>query len=154
MIEQPQPQELDLMNMSTEDIKELATKLSLFFNAIDGKPIEPDDIIRQLINLKDLQERSRFPSYPLLARNVYLRLIHKIYGDVAVSCKEWADFEAKGLIAYKGEGRKEAVEMTKAPQPLADNQTISYMQPQPAQQEKRGRFFNRGNKQKSEFASD
>ena len=103
--------------MNKDEIKEIAGTISLLMKAIDGSPIEPDDIIRELINLKDIRERSRFPTYPILAKNVYLRLISK-YHPEAKACLDYADHEAHTLISYKGESRKEAVEMRKAPQPF------------------------------------
>ena len=147
-------EEIKLEELTKEGIKEIAEKISLLMKAVDGQAIEPDDIIRQLINLKDIRERSRFPTYPILARNVYLRLIYDKYPEYADSCLRWANHEAHCLIAHKGEGRKEAVEMSRSAQIAgADQQTIMYNSQLP-QQQKKSRFWNRGNKPQSEFVNE
>ena len=142
---------LQLKDFDKNEIKEIAGTISLLMKAIDGSPIEPDDIIRELINLKDIRERSRFPTYPILAKNVYLRLIAK-YHPEAEACLEYAHQEAHSLISYKGESRKEAVEMRKAPQPTGQDQTIMYHSPmQPAQPKRR--FWQRKQKIETEFSN-
>jgi len=102
----------DLKTQET-DIKVVASRISMLVKAFEGRPIEPDDIITRLTNVKNILERSRFPTYPLLAKQVYLRLI-KMYIPEADSCQQWADREAESLISYKGLSRSEYVEMTRA----------------------------------------
>ena len=87
--------------------------ISMMVRAFEGQPVEPGDVITRLTNVKNILERSRFPTYPLLAKQVYLRLIAK-YAPEAYACKDWADLEAQALIEYKGQGREEYVEMTRA----------------------------------------
>jgi len=99
--------------LDTKMLKSTATAISMMVRAFEGRPIEPDDIITRLTNVKNILERSRFPTYPLLAKQVYLRLI-KMYVPEADSCQQWADLEAEALISYRGQSRSEYVEMTKA----------------------------------------
>lgn len=96
-----------------EMLKTTAQAISMFVNALEGRPIEAEDIITRLINVKNKMERSRFPTYPLLAKQVYLRLIAH-YNPQGEACKEWADYESEALIAYKGLNWDAYVEMAKA----------------------------------------
>lgn len=97
----------------------------MFVNALEGRPIEAEDVISKLINLKNKMERSRFPTYPLLAKQVYLRLIAR-YNPQADSCKEWADYESEALIAYKGLNWDAYVEMVKAATGPQDQQQFYF----------------------------
>lgn len=94
-------------------LKATAEAISMMVRAFEGKPIDPEDIITRLTNVKNILERSRFPTYPLLAKQVYLRLIAK-YNPQAKACEDWANLEAQALISYKGQSREEYVEMAKA----------------------------------------
>lgn len=132
-------------------LKATAEAISMMVRAFEGKPIEPDDIITRLTNVKNILERSRFPTYPLLAKQVYLRLIAK-YNPDALSCEEWANLEAYALISYKGKSREEYVEMTKATSGLQEQQQF-YLgdRKQPQQQESKRRFWQRKPKEEAEF---
>lgn len=99
--------------LDTETLKATFEAISMMVRAFEGRPIEPEDVITRLTNVKNILERSRFPTYPLLAKQVYLRLIAK-YNPQAYACRDWADMEAEALISYKGQSRTEYVEMTRA----------------------------------------
>jgi len=99
--------------LDTNMLKSLAEAISMMVRAFEGRPVEPEDIITRLTNVKNILERSRFPTYPLLAKQVYLRLI-ALYAPEAYPCRDWADLEAQALISYKGLSREEYVEMTRA----------------------------------------
>jgi len=99
--------------LDTETLKVVAEAISMTVRALEGKPIEPEDVITRLTNVKNILERTRFPTYPLLAKQVFLRLI-ALYNPNAYPCKDWAETEAEALISYKGLGREEYVEMTRS----------------------------------------
>lgn len=94
-----------------KDLQEIAA----IIKAANGISIDPDSIITQLTDVKNILERTRFPTYPILAKHVYLRLIAK-YNKNAGACLEWSKLEASAFISYKGQSRSETVEMNKAPQ--------------------------------------
>lgn len=102
--------------------------VSMAMRALDGKPIEEHDIISRLTNIKNILERSRFPTYPIIQRQVYLRLGHAIFGKDAEALKIWADLEAEALISYKGKSREENVEMAKH-QAAQESQQIIFGRP-------------------------
>jgi len=129
--------------MDTRMLASVAEAISMMVRAFEGRPIEAQDIITKLTNVKNILERSRFPTYPLLAKQVYLRLIAK-YHPEAYACRDWADLEAQALIEYKGQGRDEYVEMTKAVA-YPEEQEIFVGAPQQTQiQAKKRRFWHRG----------
>jgi len=130
-------------------LKSVFEAISMMVRAFEGKPIEPQDIITKLTNVKNILERSRFPTYPLLAKQVYLRLIAK-YNPQASPCKDWADLEAEALISYKGQSRSEFVDMTKAATAAQEQQQFYLGETRLAQPPKR-RFWQRKPKQESEF---
>lgn len=140
--------------LDTGVLKTVATAISMLVRAFEGKPIEPEDVITRLTNVKNILERSRFPTYPLLAKQVYLRLI-ALYNPNAYACWDWAELEAEALISYKGESRKEYVEMTKAAAAAATEQQFYFGErpPMPVQTPKK-RFWQRSKtvKEESEFA--
>jgi len=135
----------DLKTQET-DIKVVASRISMLVKAFEGRPIEPDDIITRLTNVKNILERSRFPTYPLLAKQVYLRLIAK-YVPEADSCLQWADREAEALISYRGQSRSEYVEMTRAAYAQEEAQRFYIGDQQAPQPQKRG-FLSRFRKPK------
>ena len=99
-------------------------------------------------------ERSRFPTYPILQKQVYLRLIAALYPDEAKACETWADLEAHALVEYKGEGRTEWVEASKVVAG-SESQSITIGMPQ-AQTDKqgilrRGRNLEKKEKERREF---
>lgn len=143
MTETPKPLNLSEV-LSDEDLKQLRKLM----RALDGQSIEEGDLITKLTNPKNIIERSRFPTYPILSKNVYLRLVARLSPEEFHSFSKWANLEAEALISYKGEGRKEYVEMSKAPQPNDPNtQTVigAYTGAQPQQPKKR--FWQRSPKE-------
>jgi hypothetical protein len=133
-----------------EDFKRELTKIALIIKASKGLPIDPDSIITQLTDIKNILERTRFPTYPILAKHVYLRMMAK-YILGADSCLEWSKEEASALISYKGQSRSETVEMNKAPQPTSGQQ-FYLNERTPQVQEGKRHFWSRGpKKEESEF---
>jgi len=99
---------------NSEELKRLLQALSMVDRALEGQPIEPEDIFSGMLNIKDIRERTRYPSILDLKRHAYLRLLADKCPE-ASACKKWADEEAHSFISYpKGEGRKEGVEIMKA----------------------------------------
>jgi len=143
--------------LDTSLLKSTAEALSMFARAFEGQPIEPENVIKTLIDHNELMERSRFPTYPLLSKQVYLRLIAIIHPE-AVVCESWADLEAKALIEYKGLGRDEYVDIHKAAQPQGTEQLLYFgsQRQQQQQQPKKSRWqFLRGKQHReSEFSSE
>jgi len=133
-------------------LKSTAEALSMFARAFEGKPIEPENVIKTLIDHKNLMERSRFPTYPLLAKQVYLRLI-ALFHPEAKCCADWADLEAHALIQYKGQGREEYVNVQKAASQSPEQQF--YLAPKQGlqQQPKKSRWQFRKPKEESEFVA-
>jgi len=137
--------------LDTSILKNVAEALSMMVRAFDGRPIEPDDIITKLVNVKDITERSNFPTYPLLAKQVYLRLI-ALYNPQGYPCKDWADFEARALTSYKGLSREQYVEMTKSAIQTPEQQFyLGDNKPRAPEQEPKTHFWNRKPKEQSEF---
>jgi hypothetical protein len=140
--------------MDTETLKATFEAISMMVRAFEGRPIEPQDIITRLTNVKNILERSRFPTYPLLAKQVYLRLI-ALYNPQAYPCKDWADLEAEALISYKGQSRAEYVEMTRAAAAAKTEQEFYFgeMPRVPVGEKKRFGFLRRKPqaKEQSEF---
>jgi len=138
-----------------EEMKAFATELSMLVRATKGLPVEPEEWFSKLINVKNPDERSRFPTYPIIARQVSLRLLHEQFGEKAEACKTWADLEASCLIAYKGLSRKEWVEASKAI--VGESQQI-YVNPQQqaqeAQAQKRKWYQRKPKTEPSEFANE
>ena len=99
---------------NTEELKRILQALSMLDRALEGQPIEPEDIFSGMLNIKDIRERTRYPSILDLKRHAYLRLLAAKCPE-ASACKKWAEEEAHSFISYpKGEGRKEGVEIMKA----------------------------------------
>lgn len=152
-LEQKEKEELlnFFKGLDTSMLKSTAEALSMMVRAFEGKPIDAQDIISKLTNVKNILERSRFPTYPILGKQVYLRLIGK-YIPGCKSFEEWADFEAHALIAYKGQSRKEWVDMSKGAMPTPEQQY--YINPQIRQQaQQKRRFWQRPKKEETEFVS-
>jgi len=139
------------------DLKEQATIVMTWFRALEGKSIDESSVVTKLVDIKNILERSRFPTYPLLAKQVYLRLI-AFYNPQAQACKQWADFEAEALIAYKGLNWEAWVEQAKAER--IPTQEFIFGQPAPqaptqAGPIKKAHFWSRPSKpqEQSEFES-
>ena len=97
-----------------DEIKPFLQEMSMFWRSLDGLPIEPEDVFSGMLNIKDIRERTRYPSILDLKKHVTLRLIEKTY-PVFSAFGKWADEEEHHFISYpKGLGRKEGVEIMKA----------------------------------------
>ena len=123
-----------------EMLDDVANVISTLVRAFEGKPPEGEDAITRLTNVKDILERSRYPTYPLLAKQVYLRLIHKSAPYEAESCLDWANLESRALISYKGQSRAEYTEQMKHMAGIQEGQSVIFGSPQ--QPQKKG--FLRG----------
>jgi len=127
-----------------KEFKKYAEQISLLIRAFDGRPMEDDSLITKLTDVKNILERSRFPTYPILGKQEYLRLIAK-YNPQAQACKDWAEFEAQALISYKGQGREEYVDMTKSAQIIPETPLYLGEQQKPGiqQQPQKKGFWSR-----------
>jgi len=138
--------------LDTEMLKSANKAISMMVRAFDGKPIEPEDIITRFTNIKNILERSRFPTYPLLAKQVYLRLI-KEYNPQAKACERWADLEAEALISYKGLSREEYVDSIKAAASIGTEQQFHISERSNIQTPPKRRFWQRKPKEETEFTT-
>lgn len=156
--ETEQQQELDtkelsgLLNLPEEELKKQLQYLSDIMKVFDGKTLDGEDLISFNVNLKDIKERTRFLTFPLLKENVYFRLHAHLYPEIAISGKYYADTVAKSLISYKGLSREEFRDIRKAAQPTDERGTVigSYTAGAVQQQPKK-RFWQRTPKTESEF---
>lgn len=142
--------------MDMDVLTNVAEAIRMLVCAFEGKPIESDDVITRLINVKNIIERSRFPTYPLLAKQIYLRLI-ALYNPQAYPCKDWADLEAQALVSYKGLNWDAYVEMAKASQVPEGRQEFYFgtTPPKTEQPQLKRHFWQRKPKQEqSEFEAE
>jgi hypothetical protein len=142
--------------MDKQLLKATFEALTMFVRASEGRSVEQDDVISRLINVKNIVERSRFPTFPLIRFQVYLRLIAH-YTPEAEPCERWANEEASALIAYKGENWKAYVEMVKGQALAAGAQQEFYFgkdktSPE-GSQPRRSWLWNRKSKEETEFRS-
>lgn len=100
-------------SMNVTEMKKIAETIRMFQRALNGRPIEDKDMITRLINLSHVWERTRLPTYPMVAKQVYGRLI-ATYHPECKAFEKWMDYDAEAMISYKGENWKAYVEMTKA----------------------------------------
>jgi len=136
--------------LDTKLLASTAKAISMMVRAFEGKPIEPEDIITKMTNIKNILERSRFPTYALLAKQVYLRLI-ALYHPECYHFKDWADREAEALIEYKGQGRAEYVEVARAASAM-QGQEFYFGEGKPqALPKPKTHFWQRKPKEESEF---
>lgn len=113
---------------------------SMLNRSLEGKPIDPEEVFQGYLNVKDIRERTRFPSLLDLKRHVFLRTFEK-YTPEAKPFKDWADEEAYNFISYpKGEGRKEGIEIMKAKGMIMQGVAPVFMGDLPRQEEKKGRI--------------
>jgi hypothetical protein len=146
-----------LTELSDEEYLKMLERLTMLLRSLEGKAPDPSDAITKLINMKNRMERSRFPTYPILQMQVYLRLLGK-YNPQAKACILWANMLCSALIAYKGLNWDAYVEMVKATVTPAEEQTFYMGSAKPeAEAKKPGRFsrlFHRQpSQEKSEFKS-
>lgn len=143
-----------------EAINQNLDVLSTMIRAFEGKEVNPEnDVITRLINVKNILERSNFPTMPIINFQIYCRLVAKYHPELT-AFKDWADFQAEALKSYKALSSEQYVDMMKAqlgymPPPQTSTNISLGGQPQQQQQQKKGRFFNRGGKpEKSEFENE
>lgn len=130
-----------------EKFYERIKRISALSRALEGKNIEFDSIIEQLIDIKDIKERSRYPTYNILSLVVYLNNIADL-NPQASSCRKWAETLSKALISYKGEGRKEAIEFKRGYQTPSQEFNLGFPgQPKEARPVKKAHFWSRAPKQ-------
>ena len=111
-----QPKETLLAQLSKTDpdqVRKIFDVLSMLVRAFDGKDISESDVITRLVNVKDILERSRFPSMSIINFQVYCRLVAKYHPEL-IAFEDWANIQAHALISYQGLSREEYVEMMKA----------------------------------------
>jgi hypothetical protein len=137
-----------------ERMEAFSKELSMLVRATRGLSPESDSVISKLIDVKNADERSRFPTYPFVGRQVYLRLLHKKFPEYAKACKVWADAEASALIAYKGQGRKEWVEASRIMTLGENQQSFNFGPQQQPQPEKRGFLRRKPKPEPSEFENE
>jgi len=145
-----------LLGGDEQEFNEYMKRLSMTTRAIQGKPVDVGTVVTRLVDVTNILERSRFPTYTTIRLQVYLRLIHEIYGDVADSCLLIADLLAQGLISYKGGSREEWMKQMQHAQGPQEAQNIYLGQsgePQRVQQPKR-RFWQRTQKPPHEELQD
>ena len=106
---------IDMISLSDVDrLKPFLQGVSMLWRALDGQPIEPEDVFAGMLNIKDIRERTRYSTILDLKKHVTLHLIGDTY-PIFASFKRWAIQEEHHFISYpKGEGRKEGVEIMKA----------------------------------------
>lgn len=134
-----------LQKFEPKDIEKFSLLFSSLMLGLEGK-MRRGDRIYQFTNVDSLLERGRYPTYPILQKQVYNRLIALKYPYICATNKKWADLEAEGLIGYKGGSRSEWVEVEKH-QAMASEQQIFFGNRGEQQQPKR-RFWQK--KPKSE----
>ena len=151
MSEAPESPKVDPFAIDSLNDEDLNTIRKLM-RALDGQSIEDGDIITKLTNPKDITERTRFVTFPILQKNVYLRIVASKHPEL-YAFREWADSEAHALISYKGKGREEYVDMMKSPQlPEAGTVIGSYSGQLPQPQKRR--FWQRNPKpEQTEFTA-
>lgn len=140
----------DLTRLEPKEFLEFASKISVITRATQGKPVDATSIYDKLIDIKDIKERSRYPTYPILSLIVYLELIYKANRN-AKACLNWSQTLSKALISYKGQSRSEFVDMSKAPIPPQQEFYLGSQRSE-TQPMKKARFWSRAPKQEpSEF---
>jgi len=137
------------LSLDEKDFKDRLNKLSLLVRAFNGESIDPDTVVQYFTDIKQITERSRFPTYPLVGLQVYLRTIAEL-NPQAKACKVWADHHAHTMISYKGDSRKELVDMKKASS-MSPQQVFSLGQGQQETREPKKSLFSRRRKEESEF---
>lgn len=134
------------------DRKQVTDVLEIFamlVRAFEGKEVNPDsDVITRLINVKNILERSNFPSMPIINFQVYARLLNKYHPELE-AFKDWADYQAEALKSYKALSSEQYVDMMKAQlgAPQTAPGTSINLNPQLAQQTQKRGLFRRQERQ-------
>jgi len=76
--------------------------LSQYYRVLDGLPIEPEQVFSGLLEIKSLEERTRYPNILEMKKHVTCHLIAETY-PIFDAFGKWADTEAKAFIGLKGE---------------------------------------------------
>lgn len=105
-----------IKKLDRKDIISILEIFSMLVRAFQGKEVNPDeDVITRLINVKNILERSNFPSMPIINFQVWARLIAKYHPELD-AFQDWADFQAQGLKSLKALSSEQYVDMFKAQQ--------------------------------------
>jgi hypothetical protein len=137
-----------------EEMENFAKLLSMLVRATKGQAIDPETMIQKMVDVRNRDERSRFPTYPIVARQVYLRLGAKIFGASANCLEDWANAISSTMIAYKGQQWKDVVDMTKHASVTEGQQTFNVGPQQQAQAQKRSWFRRAPKPEPSEFEGE
>lgn len=147
----------EFFSLSAEEQKKQLRTLSLLLAVFEGKNIdEQQDLISFNVNLKDIKERTRFVTFPILKENVYFRLLADLYPEIAASGLLYADMTAKSYISYKGLGREEFRDIRKAAQPEIGQDLVigNYSQNRPETPPKRRFWQKRPKTEHSDVGGD
>jgi hypothetical protein len=138
--------------LSEEEFNKRINRLAKIIKGAKGLPLDPDSVITQLTNIKEILERSRYPTYSILRKQVYYRLIYEYFGESAKACLKASNLESSALIAYKGQSRSEIVEMNKQ-QAQASQQFVigPERQAQAQAPQAKSHFWNRKSNENEEF---
>ncbi len=121
----------------------------MLIRAFEGRDIKPDsDPITRLINVKNILERSNFPSMSIINFQVYARLVAYYHPIECKAFSTWANLQAESLKSYKALSSEQYVEMFKAQNavlPQTSSTNISFGQKM-ANEEKKKSWFNRRKK--------
>lgn len=140
------PKEIELIRQNLD-------VLSMLIRAFEGHEVNPEnDVITRLINVKNILERSNFPSMPIINFQVYCRLVAKYHPELE-AFGQWANFQAEALKSLKALSSEQYVDMMKAQLGYVAPPTSTNIFPgMPAQQQpqpKRG-LFHRERKPREE----
>lgn len=138
-----------LTGRSHDEMVFIYENISMMVRAFEGKAVDPKDSIDKLTNIRNIFERSGFPTYVILSQVTYLRLLYHIYGEPAKICLDWATFLSEDLISYKRQGREEYRDMVKAAS-VQEGQRI-FVGGSPQSQEPKKRPWQRTPKETTEF---
>ena len=133
-----EPKPKDKINL--EDLRQI------LILAEGGDP-EAQRWLNKFLKTESPQERSFFPSYPFIQRQVYLLAGSKVFfkDEEGNPLKMWADLEAEVFNGYKGKKSDQVVEMLKKGTDLG-NLTLT---PQMQAPQQKSKFLSR--KPKDEF---
>lgn len=103
-----------ILKADPKEFQKICEILSMMFRAFEGKDVNPDnDPITRLINVKNILERSNFPTMPHITFQVYTRLIAETHPELE-AFKTWANLHAEALKSLKSLSSEQYVDMYKA----------------------------------------
>lgn len=140
--------------LTIEEFKVPASIISMLARATKGLTIESEEIISKFTNIKDLKERTRFPTFPMLAFILYAYSLYDLDHYVFEPYKDSADTLMKLMVSYKGQSRAEMVEMAKVTIAGEAQQFYIGEARRQEQQQKKGFLsrFRKPKQEESEFA--